>query len=146
MPDSWGKCGTILRGCLAPHLTYAMMRGIVILIIILFMCFTQHISMQCSINKTALQVLMALKSPYYTPSQGSDQSLDGRDPWDHPVGCSSSPPCVTCLWSDISLRADSQWWVRSWKTGQLKTGTVQYTGNPSSWGSTMLRQWHPGSH
>ena len=43
--------------------TYAMMGGIVILIIILFKCLTQHISRQHSINKATLQVLMALKNP-----------------------------------------------------------------------------------
>ena len=36
--------------------------GIVILIIILFKCFEQHISRQHSMNKVTLQVLMALKN------------------------------------------------------------------------------------
>ena len=105
----------------------ALMGWIVILVTILFKCLTQHISL----NKVILQVLIDLKNPDYRhfPWE-SDQSLDGRDPWDHHVGCSSSPPCVTCLWSDVSLRAGSQWWVRSWKTGQPKTGTVHYTRNP----------------
>ena len=44
-----------------------MMGGIVILIIILFKCLTQHISMQCSINKIALQVLMALEKSQLQP-------------------------------------------------------------------------------
>ena len=42
--------------------TYAMMGGI-ILIIILLKCLTQHISRQHSINKVTLQVLNALKNP-----------------------------------------------------------------------------------
>ena len=57
-----------------------MMGGIVTLIIILLNCLAQHNSRQHFINGMTFQVLMALKSPYYTPSQGSDQSLDGRDP------------------------------------------------------------------
>ena len=39
-----------------------MMEGILILIIILFKCLTQHISSQHSINEVTLQVLMALKN------------------------------------------------------------------------------------
>ena len=42
--------------------TYTM-AGIVILIIILFKCLTQHISSQHSINEVTLQVLMALENP-----------------------------------------------------------------------------------
>ena len=44
---------------------YAVMGGIVILIIILFKCLAQHISRQHSIIKATLQVLMALKNPNY---------------------------------------------------------------------------------
>ena len=76
------------------------------------------------------------------PPQGSDQSMDVKDLWDHHIDCSSSHSCVACLWSDISLRANSQWWVRPWKTGQPKTGTVQYTGNPPRWGQ---QSWGNGS-
>lgn len=42
--------------------TYAMMGGMIILIIILLKCLTQHISRQHSINKVTLQVLMALEN------------------------------------------------------------------------------------
>lgn len=56
-----------------------MMGGIVILIISLFMCLTQHISRQCSINKLTLQVLMALENPNCALLQESDQNMDGRD-------------------------------------------------------------------
>ena len=57
MPDSWERLFDPLwiASC-------DMMGGIVILIIILFKCLTQHISRQCSINKAALQVLMALEN------------------------------------------------------------------------------------
>ena len=49
--------------------TYAMMGGIVILIIILFKCLTQHTSRQHSINKATLQVLMALENPGCEPQK-----------------------------------------------------------------------------
>jgi hypothetical protein len=60
-----GKVGNNIKRLFDPSstATYAMMGGIVILIIILFKCPTQHISRQCSINKATLQVLMALKNP-----------------------------------------------------------------------------------
>ena len=44
-----------------------MMGGIVTLIIIFLKCLAPHNSKQHFINKLTLQVLMALKSPYYTP-------------------------------------------------------------------------------
>lgn len=47
--------------------TYAMMGGIVLLIIILFKYLEQHISKRHSINKVTLQVLMALKNSGCTP-------------------------------------------------------------------------------
>jgi len=47
--------------------TYTMMGRIVILIIILFKCLTQHISKEYSINNMTLQELMALKNPDCSP-------------------------------------------------------------------------------
>ena len=44
-----------------------MMGGMIILIIILFKCLTQHISRQHSINKATLQVLMALENSRLQP-------------------------------------------------------------------------------
>lgn len=64
-----GKVGNNIKRLFDPSstATYAMMGGIVILIIILLKCFVQHISRQCSINKVTLQVLMALKNLNHAP-------------------------------------------------------------------------------
>lgn len=60
---------TFIKGLFDPSriATYAVMGGIIILIIILLKCFVLQISRQCFINKATLQVLMALKNPDRAP-------------------------------------------------------------------------------
>lgn len=50
-------------------MTYAINGDIVLLLIILLKCFLQHVVWQRSINKSTLQVLMALKHPEHGPLQ-----------------------------------------------------------------------------
>lgn len=76
--------------------TYTMMGGMVMPIIILFKCLRQHISRQHSINKAALQVLMALKNP----DCGSPEEVINI--WiaqmnNHHVGCSLISPLCDML-------------------------------------------------
>ena len=71
------------------------------------------------------------------PAQGSDQSLEGRNPWDHYETCSSSP-CVTCFQSEISLMTGSQWQVRSSILGILQGGGQPSWGNGSTLAGTRL--------